>query len=170
MNENTKSNRFSQHINVEACTVKSDPPKFEYRKIYGFAGKKTTTKPILPSEDAFNIEKWVKNFNKKMDKFFENLCEKTYDAMQQISRSVRNMVRAYLRFLMLCAFIAIGYASLVYLSENNPSIITNVPNITKLLQSMSVLAGYATDFLHWNFVWATRIIEHLIEEVNALIS
>lgn len=166
MNENTKSNRFSQYTNINARAVKSDSTKFKYRQVYGFAGKKPTSCSILPREDAFDIEKWLENFEKKMDKFFDNIIKAT----PKIVRGIRGYVNTYTRFLMLCALITYGYAFLISMIESNPNIIETLPNLTNLLQSMNVLAGYATDFLHWNFVWAARIIEQLIAEATVLIS
>ena len=168
MNENTKSNRFSKHIT--ASTVKSISPKFKYRQVYGFAGKNPTSNSILPREDSFDPAKWLKDFDKKMEKFFEDLTSTCMDAAREISNLLSKCVRAYFRFLMLCALIAFGYLFLISTLETNPSILENVPNLSKLLVSMEVLANYAIDFLDWNFVCATRIVEDIMAEISNRIS
>ena len=128
MNENTKSNRFSKHIT--ASTVKSTSPKFKYRQVYGFAGKNPTSNSIPPREDSFDPAKWLKDFDKKMEKFFEDPTSTCMDAAREISNLLSKCVRAYFRFLMLCAL----------------------------------------EFLHWNFVGATRIIEYIMAEVTTLMA
>lgn len=166
MNENAKSKRFLQHIKVNTCSVKSEAHQFKYHQVYGFVRRQPSTSAILPHEDSFDIQKCFEDFEKKMDKFVDKLLKAT----PKMSHAIRRIVRSYIRLLMFCALITFGYAFMLSMVESNPNIIEAVPNLTRLLQSMNILAGYTTDFLHWNFVWLTRIIEQFIEEVSALIS
>ena len=164
MNKNTKSNLYSHLSTAHTSITKSNSSKSEYHKVQGFAGN--TSNSILPRENCFDIENFMKNFDKKMEKF----TTKSVEAAQDVSRGIRNLIKSYVRFLMLCAIVSIGYIFLFSMIESNPSIIENIPNISKLLESMKVLVGYSNAFLHWNFEWMAQFIEEIGNELATLMN